>query len=284
VSGEAAPTEVVFRATRSWWRLPLREIWEYRDLLGLLVRRDFTAIYKQSVLGPVWFVLQPLATTLVFTLVFGHFARIGTDGMPPVLFYLAGIMLWTYFQGVLNAVATALLDNAAIFGKVYFPRLIVPLSIVVSHLGQLAINLGVFGAFWAYHAWAHTLPTEVDAAMFTLPLVVVQAAAAGLGCGLWLAALTAKYRDLRFALGFLTQIWMFVTPIVYPTALVPEGLRWILAVNPMAGVVNLARHALLGSPLMETSALLGGSAMAALLLVSGLLVFNRVQRAFVDTL
>jgi lipopolysaccharide transport system permease protein len=284
VSQPVAGMEVVFRANRSWWRIPVREIWEYRDLMWLMVRRDFTAVYKQSILGPVWYVIQPLVTTLTFTVVFGQLARIGTDGTPSFLFYLSGIMLWTYFQACLNTVATSLMDNAHVFGKVYFPRLVVPLALVITNLGQLAINFVLYAGFWVYYAYFTPASLQMGWSLLAFPVLVLQTAMVGLGSGLWLAALTAKYRDLRFALGFLSQIWMFVTPIVYPTSVVMDRHLWILALNPMAGVVDYARHLLLGTPVMEPMVGAIGALVGLLIFLSGLLYFNKVQRAFVDTI
>jgi lipopolysaccharide transport system permease protein len=284
VKQQALETEVVFRANRAWWRIPVKEIWDYRDLVSLMVRRDFTAVYKQSILGPLWYVIQPMVTTLTFTVVFGQLARIGTDGVPPFLFYFSGIMLWTYFQACLNTVSTSLMDNAHVFGKVYFPRLVVPLALVITNLGQLAINLVLYIGFWIYYAWFTPVSFQVGWSLFALPVLVVQTALVGLGSGLWLAALTAKYRDLRFALGFLSQIWMFVTPIVYPTSVVMDRHLWILALNPMAGVVDYTRHILLGTPAVDPVVGAIGALVGLFIFFSGLLYFNKVQRAFVDTI
>jgi lipopolysaccharide transport system permease protein len=276
--------ETLLRANQPWWQIKGRELWAYRDLLWFLVRRDFTAIYTQSILGPLWFVIQPLATTLVFTVIFGHVAKIGTDGVPPFLFYLSGITLWNYFQSCFNAVATALMDNAHVFGKVYFPRLVVPLALTLSNLGQLAINLALYVMFWIYFGVCTTTPLRFSWAMLALPALVLHTAAVGLGSGLWLAAMTAKYRDLRFALPFLAQIWMFVTPIVYSASVVAPQHRWVLALNPMAGVVDFNRYAFLGTPVMDPALYGIGGVVGLLLLASGLLIFNKIQRTFVDTI
>ena len=279
-----AEEEMLIRANQPWWRIHSREIWAYRDLLWFLVRRDFTAIYKQSVLGPLWFVIQPLLTTLVFTVIFGHVAKIGTDGLPPFLFYLSGMVLWNYFQGCLNNVSAALLDNAQVFGKVYFPRLVAPLALTISNLGQLAINLALYLAFLVYFGLFTTAPIHPSWTVLALPVLILQTAAAGLGAGLWLAALTAKYRDLRFALPFLAQLWMFVTPIVYPVSVVAPKHQWVLALNPVAGVVDFNRHAFLGTPTMSPLMYGLGGLIGLLLLISGVLLFNKVQRNFVDTI
>ena len=272
------------RPNTSWCRIDWKEIIEYRDLLWFLVLRDFTAIYKQSILGPIWFVLQPLATTVVFTVIFGSIAKISTDGLPPFIFYMSGTVLWNYFQGVMNGVSGALIGNAGVFSKVYFPRLVVPFSLVVSNLGQFALNFLMFVGFYLYYYYFTSAKIHPSFWMGLLPLLVIQCAAIGLGVGLWLSALTVKYRDLRFALPFLAQLWMYATPIVYPASLVPEQWRWIVALNPMAGVVELNRFIFFGVGAVTQDILIGGFLASLLLLVSGLLIFNRVQRTFVDTI
>jgi lipopolysaccharide transport system permease protein len=274
----------VIRPDRSFLRIDWREIWHYRDLLWFLVKRDFTAIYKQSVLGPLWFVLQPLATTLVFTVVFGNIAKIGTDGMPPFLFYMSGMVLWTYFQSCMDNVANALITNASVLGKVYFPRLIVPLSIVTSYLGQLAINFSMFACFLVYYAFFTSAAVNPNVLVLVLPLIVLQCGAIGMGVGLWLSAATAKYRDLRFAIPFLSQLWLYATPIVYPSSLVPERWHWLLSLNPMAGVVELNRYAFLGTGTLDIRIISTGWIVTIVLLVSGVLLFNKVQKTFVDTI
>jgi len=277
-------TPIIIRPNTSWFSIDWKEIVEYRDLLWFLVLRDFTAIYKQSILGPLWFVLQPLATTVVFTVIFGSIAKIGTDGLPPFIFYMSGMVLWNYFQGVMNGVSGALIGNAGVFSKVYFPRLVVPLSLVISNLGQFALNFLMFLGFYLYYYYFTEAKIHPSLWIGLLPLLVIQCAAIGLGVGLWLCALTVKYRDLRFALPFLAQLWMFATPIVYPASLVPEQWRWIVAINPMAGVVELNRFIFFGVGSVTQDILIGGFLASLLLLVSGLLIFNRVQRTFVDTI
>lgn len=272
------------RPNTSWCSIDWKEIIEYRDLLWFLVLRDFTAIYKQSILGPIWFVLQPLATTVVFTVIFGSIAKIGTDGLPPFIFYMSGTVLWNYFQGVMNGVSGALIGNAGVFSKVYFPRLVVPFSLVVSNLGQFALNFLMFVGFYLYYYYFTAAKIHPSFWIGLLPLLVIQCSAIGLGVGLWLSALTVKYRDLRFALPFLAQLWMYATPIVYPASLVPEQWRWIVALNPMAGVVELNRFIFFGVGAVTQDILIGGFLASLLLLVSGLLIFNRVQRTFVDTI
>lgn len=272
------------QAHQSWYRVDWREIWEYRDLLRFMVSRDLTAIYKQSILGPLWFVLQPLATTLVFSVIFGNIARLGTDGIPPFLFYLSGMVLWNYFQGVMNGVADSLIGNAQVFSKVYFPRLIVPLSLATSNLAQFLLSLCMFLGFFLYYltfTGASITPTWW---ILALPLLVIHCAVIGLGVGLWLSAMTVKYRDLRFALPFLAQLWMFSTPIVYPASMVPEKWHWILMINPMAAIIGFNRFAFFNTGVEQINAIIGSVVIGLALLLSGVFVFNKVQRTFVDTI
>jgi len=276
--------QTIIKANQNWLHIPWREIWEYRDLLINLVKRDLTAIYKQSILGPLWFVIGPLATTIVFTVVFGKIAKISTDGLPPFLFYLSSMVLWNYFQGCLSGASSSLIGNVGLFGKVYFPRLIVPFSLVVSNLAQFFLNLLLFLAFYLYFIFF--TPAEIKPSwwILALPVLVLHCAAVGLGVGLWLSALTAKYRDLKFALPFFSQLWMYATPVVYPSSIVPDKWKWLLAINPMAGIVEFNRYAFLGVGTVSINIMATGVLSGIFLLVSGLLMFNKVQRTFIDTI
>ena len=271
------------RSHKSWWEFNWREIVEYRDLLWMLVHRELTAVYKQSVLGPLWFVLQPLATTIVFTVVFGNFAKLDTDGTPPFLFYMTGTMLWNYFANCMNGVSATLISNTAIFSKVYFPRMIAPISLILSNLAQFALNFILFLAFYTYFLLQGS-DVNPSYLIMLLPLLVLHTAVVGLGVGLWFSACTVKYRDLRFALPFLAQLWMYVTPVVYPASMVPEQWRWLLAVNPMSAITELNRQAFLGAGYLDINWVVSSILTGILLLVSGVIVFNRVQRNFVDTI
>lgn len=271
------------RAGQPWWTINAKEIAEYRDLLWFLIRRDFATVYTQSILGPLWFVIQPLATTLVFTVVFGQIAGIGSDGVPQFLFYNGGLVLWYYFQGCLNDISGTFITNAHMFGKVYFPRLIVPIALVAKNLGQLALNFLFFLGFLGYFLIFRNAGLHPGPGMALLPLLVVQTAMAGMGAGLWLAALTAKYRDLRFALTFLSQLWMFASPIAWSADKVSGTWHWVLMVNPMAGPVTVFRHAFLGSGSIDLPVVYSGFAISVLLFATGLMAFNRVQRNFIDT-
>jgi len=278
-------TEIIIEPNRSWLRIPWREIVQYRDLLYLLVRRDFVSKYKQTVLGPLWFVIQPLMTTLMFTVVFGKIARIPTDKLPPMLFYLCGMLAWGYFAKCLGGTASTFVGNAHLFGKVYFPRLVVPLSVIVSNLMSFGIQLATFAAFWVYFKWFTAAGELIRPNLFilTLPLLLVQTAAIGLGVGLWMSALSAKYRDFSYLADFMAQLWMYATPVVYPLSVVPERWRWVVALNPMAGIVESYRYALLGAGTVDPVYLGLSVLTTGLVLVSGLLVFSKVERTFIDT-
>ena len=278
--------EILIKPNKSWFYLDWRGLLHYRDLLFFLVRRDFVAKYKQTILGPVWFVVQPLLMTVAFDIVFNKVAKVSTDGLPPFLFYLCGIMLWNYFANCLNTTASSLIANANIFSKVYFPRLIVPLSSIISSLFAFFIQLATFLGFYFYFklCTASSSLIHPNSFLWVLPLLLIQAAAFSLGVGLWISALTVKYRDLVFVMTFLTQLWLYATPVIYPVSAIPSQWRFILAVNPMAAIVDLYRYAFFGTLALSFKYLLLSIITTVLVLVSGLFVFNKVERTFVDTI
>lgn len=272
------------RAGRPWWSIDGREIWEYRDLLWNLVVRDLTAVYKQSILGPLWFVIQPLLTTVVFTIIFGNVAKISTDGVPHFIFYMSGIIFWNYFQGVLNHGGSSLVSNHNMLAKVYFPRLILPLSGIIVNLAHLALNFVMFLGFYLWFIFKGSVLIP-NAWLFMLPVLVIQCGLLGFGFGLWVSALTIKYRDLRFALPFLVQLWMYGTPIVYPASLVVRPvLKHILWLNPMTAVVEFSRYGFTGRGSADPYGLCLSWVVTLLVLFTGLFLFNKVQRTFIDTI
>jgi lipopolysaccharide transport system permease protein len=286
ISGIADPAyELRIRPNRKWLRLDWRGVWEYRDLLFILVRRDFISRYKQTVLGPAWFVIQPLLTTMVFTVLFGNLAKISTDGLPPMLFYLCGMQGWTYFANTFNTVSTTFVSNSALFGKVYFPRLVVPLSAVVSNLFAFGVQLGTFLGFWIYfkcftHAGAYFgLRWEILA----LPLLIAQIGALSLGVGLWISALTAKYRDFAQLSSFIVQLWMYGTPVIFPLSMIPEKWRYLVVLNPMTMPVEGMKYMFLGRGNVDPFYFFVSIAVTFIAVVSGLAIFQRVERTFVDT-
>ena len=261
--------------------LKLNEVWRYRDLLIMFVRRDFVATYKQTILGPLWFFIQPLLTTVTFVIVFGNIAKIPTDGVPQVLFYLSGLTLWNYFADCLNKTATVFRDNAGIFGKVYFPRLIIPLSIIVSNLVRFAIQFVLFGAIWAWFLYKGNIQPNVF--IFLIPLLVVLMAIMSLGLGLIITALTTKYRDLVFLLTFGVQLLMYATPIIYPMSALPTKYASIIKANPLSAIVETFRYGFTGSGSFCWLYLLYSSIFSIIVLAMGIIVFNKVEKSFMDT-
>jgi lipopolysaccharide transport system permease protein len=277
-------TEIHIRPNRSWVRIDWRELWEYRDLLYLLVRRDFVSKYKQTVLGPAWFILQPVLMSLMFTVVFGKIARLPTDGLPPYLFYLCGQLSWQYFATNMNATASTFTANAHLFGKVYFPRLAIPLATSFSNLIAFLIQFATFCAFWAYYKFTPEGPSfGLHVSLLLLPLVLLHVMALSLGVSLWMSSLSAKYRDFGLLMGFLTQLWMFATPIIYPLSGVPEKWRWLAELNPMAVIAEWFRLALLGQGSVGLESWALSLAITLVFFFTGLAIFQRTSRTFVDT-
>jgi lipopolysaccharide transport system permease protein len=272
----------VITPRRSLLSVPIGEIWAYRDLLALLVRRDFVALYKQTILGPLWFVIQPLLTTVVFTLVFGNIAKISTDGAPHVAFYLAGITLWTYFSDSLTKTAETFTTNANIFGKVYFPRVIVPLSIVFSNIIKFGVQFAIFLVAVGWY-WAEGRQVHPNAAALLLPLLLLIMGMLGLGAGLLVSALTTKYRDLRFLLTFAVQLLMYGTPIIYPLSSLPPKYAVLIKANPITPIAEAFRYGFLGSGALDAGQLAYSFVAAVGVLVLGMVVFNQVEQTFMDT-
>lgn len=274
--------DIVITPKKSLFDLNLREVWRYRDLLSLFVRRDIVAQYKQTILGPLWYFIQPLLTTLMFTVVFSNIAGISTDGVPPMLFYLAGVTNWNYFAEVLNKTATTFKDNQNLFGKVYFPRLVVPLSIVISNLVKYGIQLLLFFGFYFYFMTQGAgLQPNGAAALF--PLLLLLLAGLGLGFGLIVTSLTTKYRDLVFLLTFAVQLAMYATPVIYPLSAIPAEYQWIAAINPMTAVIETFKYGLLGQGTFLWAQLSYSAFFTIGILLLGIAIFNRTERTFMDT-
>ncbi len=269
------------RPVSGWFDIHLGELWRYRDLIMLFVRRDLVAVYKQTILGPLWHLIQPVLTTIVFTIIFGRVAKIPTDGIPPFLFYMAGIVCWRYFSDCLTKTSNTFAGNAHIFGKVYFPRLAVPVAVVISNLITLAIQLVLFMAVWLFY-FANGTQIALRPSILLLPLLVLEMAALGLGCGIIVSSLTTKYRDLAQLVSFGVQLWMYATPIVYPASIIK---RWqhLLFLNPMAPVVESFRLAFFGVGSVNRATILGGWAVTLAILVIGIILFSRVEKSFMDT-
>lgn len=274
--------DLVVGPKSGWFDLRLLEIWQYRDLVSLFVKRDFVTIYKQTILGPLWYVIQPLFTTIVFTIVFGKVAKISTDNVPPFLFYMVGNVAWGYFAACLGKTADTFNTNAAIFGKVYFPRLTVPLATVISSLLQFIVQFILFLGFYFYYMYQGAL-INPKLWILALPILLFQMALVGLGVGILVSSLTTKYKDMRFAMGFLTQLWMYATPIVYPLSLVPDWLKPWYVLNPMASIVECFRYAFIGTSAIKWSYVGISWVVTLVLLLCGIILFSRVEKDFMDT-
>ena len=273
----------VLEPRTGWFDLRLRELWRYRDLIALFVHRDFISQYKQTVLGPLWLVLQPLFTTLVFTVIFQKVAKIPTDGIPSILFYMCGITAWNYFADCLTKTANTFSANNQIFEKVYFPRLTVPVSIVLTNLATFAIQFTLFLGFCAFF-FLKGAPVHPSWRIVVLPLLLVQMAALGLGAGCLVSALTTRYRDLTMLVSFGVQLWMYGSCVAYPLSEVPAEYRWLLALNPMVPIIESFRFAFLGAGIIERWQLAVGAVETAAILFIGLVMFCRVEKKFTDTI
>lgn len=273
---------MTIRPRTSWFDLHLDDLWRYRDLVGMFVRRDFTAQFKQTILGPAWFVIQPLLTTLIFTVVFGSIANLSTDGLPKVLFYLSGNVVWMYFSNVLTVTSSTFISNANLFGKVYFPRLAVPLSVTISHLFKFVLQFVFFLGFVAYYMYRGA-PISITAKAWLFPALILIMAAQSLGLGILFSSMTTKYRDLRFLLDFGVRLLMYAAPVIYPLSTIPGKWRWFLMLNPMTPVIETFRVGFLGQGTFSWWQFGYSAGFALISVVVGIAIFNRVERNFMDT-
>lgn len=277
--------DLEIRPQNHLFELHLKDVWQYRDLLVLLVRRDFVSFYKQTILGPLWFFIQPLFTTIIYTFVFGNLAGISTDGLPQPLFYMAGITAWNYFADCLTKTSAVFKDNANIFGKVYFPRLIMPLSIVVSNLVRFGVQMLLFLLLMAfYHFTGATFSVTFYVLLF--PILVLLMALQGLGLGMLISAMTTKYRDLAFLVTFGVQLLMYATTVIYPlsTAIAKyPAYAWIIEYNPMTPIIEGFRLGFLGEGSFTWTSLGYASLVTLAITFFGLVIFNKVEKTFVDT-
>jgi lipopolysaccharide transport system permease protein len=275
--------DLVIRPKGSFFDLHLKEVWEYKDLIALFIKRDFAAQYKQTILGPVWHILQPILTTAIFLLLFGKIANIPTDGIKPVLFYMSGITMWNYFSACLTNTSNTFLINAPIFGKVYFPRLVIPLSIVSSNIIRLGIQ---FGLLLAVMIWYHFngYPIVFGITWLWIPVLILLTAGIGLGLGIIISSLTTKYRDLAILITFVIQLLMYVTPIGYPISYLKSSkYRHIIEVNPLTSIIEAFRFALFKKGELDLTGLMYSFTFMLLSLVIGLFIFSKVERSFMDT-
>ena len=265
-----------------WFDLKLKEIWSYRDLIYLFFHRDFVSKFKQTILGPLWYLIQPLFSAGIFTVVFGNIAQISTDGLPKFLFYMSGTVAWRYFADCLTETSSTFSGNAALFGKVYFPRMSLPLSKLLTNLVAFAIQFLFFLCFLVYF-FLRGAQFRPNWAVLLFPVLLLLMAATGLGLGIVISAATSKYRDLQHLVGFGTQLLMYATPIIYPLSTIPENYRWMLVANPMTPVVETFRYGFLGAGSFDPFHLLYSGIFSFTVLFAGLVFFNRIERTFMDT-
>jgi lipopolysaccharide transport system permease protein len=274
--------DLVIEPRSKWYDLRLKQLKRYKDLLFLFVRRDFVSLYKQTILGPLWFFIQPIITSFMFTLVFGNLAKISTDGVPPVLFYLCGITLWNYFSETLTKTSDTFIANASIFGKVYFPRLIVPLSVVISNLIKFGVQFALFLTIWSFYFFT-TDKVQATPAIFLIPFLIILMGFMGLGFGIIITSMTTKYRDLKFLIAFGVQLMMYASPIVYPLSIVPDKYKWVVIANPVTSVIETFKYAFLGVGELNMNHLAYSTLFTVLLCAFGAVIFNRVEKSFMDT-
>ncbi len=273
---------LIIRPKTGWFDIDLKELWRYRDLVLMFVQRDFVTLYKQTILGPLWYIIQPLFTTAVFTIIFGKVAKIPTDELPPFLFYMSGSVIWGYFAASLTATSNTFNANANIFGKVYFPRLAVPLATVLINFLQFGIQLTLFLGFYIYFR-LHGASVQPTAWLLLLPLLLAQMALLSFGLGVLFSSMTTKYKDLRLAMSFLVQLWMYATPVVYPMSQVPDWLLPWYVLNPVTAMVESFRHMFFGVSSVQWSHIGLSWLITLLLLAAGVLLFSRIEKTFMDT-
>ena len=276
--------DLIIRPKRHAFDINFKEIWQYRDLLYMFVKRDVITVYKQTVLGPIWFIVQPILTTVIYIVVFGNIAQISTDGQPMALFYLSGIVIWNYFAESFNQTSDTFSQNAAIFGKVYFPRLIMPLSKVVSGLIKFFIQLAFFMVVYAWYLVQGEASVQPNWTLALIPVYVAIMALMGMGTGILFTSMTTKYRDLKFLITFGVQLLMYATPVIYPMSTIPEGkLKTLIMANPLSPIVEGFKYAFLGAGHFSWGALGYSAAFTAGMVILGIVVFHKTERNFIDT-
>lgn len=274
---------MIIRPHEKLWKVDLGEIWAYRDLIELFVKRNIVTVYKQTVLGSLWYLIQPILTVIMNMVVFGGIAHMSTDGVPQALFYLAGNVCWFYFSDCLNQTSNTFLTNQGIFGKVYFPRMVVPISTVISNLLRFGVQLGLFVVVYLYYLMSGS-DVCPNWTILTVPVLIVMIAGLSLGFGILISSMTTKYRDFTVLFGFIVSLWMYATPIVYPLSMVTdEKLRTLIMLNPMTSIIEAFKYATLGQGYFSWGALGYSFAFMTVLLVWGIVIFNKVQRSFMDT-
>lgn len=274
---------LIIEPKSKWWDLRLKEIWDYRDLIWIFVRRDIVAVYKQTVLGPLWFFLAPIFTVVAYNFVFNSIAGMPTDGIPGPVFYLAGTTLWGYFQTSFTATSSTFTGNAAIFGKVYFPRMVAPISTVLSSLFKFGIQMLMFLGFIAYFTLVEKSNIHFTKWVLLFPVLVLMMSGLSLGMGIVISALTTKYRDLNNFVGFGVTLLMYASPIIYPASAVEQKFGWLVTINPIAPIIEAFRLGFTGSGTVSALDLAISGIIISLLLAVGMMMFHKVERSFMDT-
>jgi len=275
--------DLIIEPRRAWWDFRLHELWRYRDLIQLFVWRDFVSTYKQTILGPLWYIIQPVITTLIFTVIFGNIANLPTDGLPNFMFYLSGNVIWTYFAECIKKISNTFATNANLFGKVYFPRLSIPVADLFSNMITFCIQFVIFLFFITYFYFSGA-EIKLTSWSFLLPGLLFLMAGLGLGFGIIISSLTTKYRDLRYLVSFGVQLWMYATPVIYPTSAVPTQWRWLLKINPITPIIEAFRYGFLGAGSPSWGGLAYSFGFMLLVFTIGMLIFNRVESTFMDTI
>jgi len=276
--------DTIIYPKKKYLQINLKEIWRYRDLLTLFVKKDIVTVYKQTILGPIWFLLQPIFTTLIYMIIFGKMGGMADKTVPPVLFFLGSVTLWNYFSDTMNVTSRTFTDNAAVFGKVYFPRIILPLSKVISGLIKFLIQFSLFIIVWAYFALSKKSNTPISPNIYILifPVLLLTMSMLSLGFGLFITSMTTKYRDLTFLIGFGVQLLMFATPVIYPANNYPKYKLWLF-LNPLTSIFEAFKYSFLGSGVLDFKWLLYSFLFTCIVLILGIFIFNKVEKKFIDT-
>ena len=272
----------IIKPSSGWFDLKLKELWQYRDLIGLFVKRDFVSVYKQTILGPLWYLIQPVLTTIIYTVIFNKVAHISTDGNPAVLFFLTNTVAWNYFSSCINKTSNTFILNAGIFGKVYFPRLVSPISVIISNLIAFVFQFVLFLGFMLFY-YLHGQKISPNICILWTPVLLITMAFLGLGIGIIVSSLTNKYRDLQFLLQFGVQLLMYATPVIYPLSFIPAKYKIYVLANPMTSIIETFRYAFLGSGSYNPLHLLYSIVFSVVIFFVGIVFFSRIEKSFMDT-
>ncbi len=276
--------DLIIKPAQTGFKIDFKSLWQYRDLIRMFVVRDFIAVYKQTILGPLWHFVQPILTTLTFTFIFGRVAGLSTDGLPRILFYMSGIILWGYFSDGLKKTSNIFIANSHLFGKVYFPRLVMPISVIISSMISFSVQLVMFMFFWSYYYFFTNTPPDFSWQLALFPILILIMALLGLGFGIFISSLTTKYRDLGFLVGFGIQLLMYLSPVIYPLSTVGGNLKYVILANPMTPVIETFRVGILGTGTFSWFYLAYSAVFALLIFIFSILLFNKVERNFTDTI